>query len=431
MTKKKIQIPHSFTPRGYQIPLFQALDSDVKRAVVVWHRRSGKDKSCFNLTIKKACERVGTYFYFLPTYSQAKKVIWDNIDNDGFKMLDHIPSELIKSTNSTELKINLINGSVIQLIAANEFKTSGVGTNPIGVVFSEYSITDSDAWKYVSPILAANGGWAIFNFTPRGKNHAWEMLQMAKENGWFNQILTVDDTKAISEKALEEERKTNPEAFFKQEYYCLFTENAGQFFRRVKENTYMGEMQMDESHDWQLGVDLAKYQDYTVLTPFDINTFFVHAQDRFNQVDWSLQKARIEAKARRLNNARVKIDKTGVGDPVVEDLQANGLNISQDDAITFTEQRRMNLLNHLAMLFEQDKIKIPNDEGLIAELDSFQYYLSPQGKIRVGAPENMHDDRVISLALAVDGISDALGTQPVDRLGRPREEFSLYTTKYD
>ena len=91
--------------------------------------------------IKKAIQTKGTYFYFLPTYSLAKKVVWDNIDNDGFKMLDHIPKELIKSTNGTELKIELINGSIIQLIGADEFKKGGVGTNCIGVVFSEFSIT--------------------------------------------------------------------------------------------------------------------------------------------------------------------------------------------------------------------------------------------------------------------------------------------------
>jgi hypothetical protein len=181
----EIQLPFNFNPRSYQLNLLRALDNGAKRAVIVWNRRSGKDKVCFNYMIRKSFEKVGTYFYFLPTYSQSKKVIWDNIDNDGFKMLDHIPKELIKSTNSTELKVDLVNGSVIQLIAADEFKKSGVGTNPVGVVFSEFSITNPEAWKYVSPILAVNGGWAIFNFTPRGMNHAYTLLQQAKNSNWY------------------------------------------------------------------------------------------------------------------------------------------------------------------------------------------------------------------------------------------------------
>lgn len=359
--------------------------------------------------IKKACQRVGTYYYFLPTYSQAKKVIWDNIDNDGFKMLEHVPKEILKGTNGTELKIELKNGSIIQLIAANEFKTSGVGANPIGVVFSEYSITDPEAWKFVSPILAGNGGWAIFNFTPRGKNHAWELLQKAKDNErWFWQVLTVDDTHVFTAEALDEERRNNTEAIFKQEYYCDFIDGAGAFFRRVRNNLYDQNKSLSEEGDFQLGVDLAKYQDWTVLTPFNLNHFIVYPQDRFNQVDWNLQKARIEASARRFNNALIVPDSSGIGDPVVEDLKARGLNIYGEDGkgFKFTETTRNNLLNNLAMLIEQDKIQIPNDEGLIGELDAFQYTLGDTGKIKVQVPSGMHDDRVMSLALAVWGVKD-------------------------
>ena len=166
-----IVVPHKFKPRPYQLPFLKAMDSGIKRAVLVWNRRSGKDKACFNLMIKKAFERVGTYFYFLPEYTQARKVVWDNIDSDGFRMLDHIPRELIAKKNETTLKIELINGSVIQLLGADTFSSSGVGTNPVGVVLSEYSVNKPEVWDFIRPILAVNGGWAIFNFTPRGQNH--------------------------------------------------------------------------------------------------------------------------------------------------------------------------------------------------------------------------------------------------------------------
>ena len=407
----EITLPHKFTPRPYQLPLLRALDSGINRALITWNRRSGKDKTCFNFTIKRACERVGTYYYFLPTYNQAKKVIWDNIDNDGFKMLDHIPEELIKATNGTELKIELKNGSIIQLIAANEFKKSGVGANPIGVVFSEYSVTDKDAWQFVSPILAANGGWAIFNFTPRGKNHAWELLQRAKDNTkWFWEILTVDDTKVLDKEALEEERKNMPEALFNQEYYSEFLEGAGQFFRRINANTYEIPPFLTEEGDFQIGVDLAKYQDWTVITPFNLNSFVVYPQDRFNQVDWNLQKARIEVATRRYNDGLLVPDATGVGDPIVEDLKSRGIRVygENGEGFKFNETSRTNLLNNLAILLEQDKIKIPNDEGLIGELESFRYELTERGKIKITVPDGMTDDRVMSLALAVWGVTEPI-----------------------
>lgn len=394
----EIQIPHQFKPREYQLPLLAALDNGYTRAVIVWNRRSGKDKTCFNFLVKKAFEKKGTYFYFLPSYTQAKKVIWDNIDNDGFRMMDHIPKEVIKATNGTELKIELINGSIIQLIAADEFSKSGVGTNPQGVVFSEYSITTPDAWKYVSPILAANGGWAIFNFTPRGMNHAHTLLQSAKQNEkWFTQILTVDDTHVFTPEALEEEKRNNPQDFFEQEYYCKFIEGAGQFFKRIRENLIEEFDLVEPNHKYQMGVDLAKYQDFTVITIVDLNTFRILKQERFNQIDWNLQKAKIEALYHRFGKPVIYMDSTGLGDPIYDDLWNRGMHI---ESYKFTEGSRRDLLTNLAIKIEQGKIKLPDSDILISELQSFHYELTETGKTKLVVPEGLHDDCVFSLALA-------------------------------
>ncbi len=404
----QIPIPHKFQPRRYQLPLLRAMDSGIKRAAICWNRRSGKDKVCFNITVKKACERVGTYFYLLPTFTQAKKVVWNNIDNDGFKMLDHIPKELVKNTNGTELKVELINGSIIQLMAADEFSQSGVGTNPVGVVFSEFSLADARAWDFVRPILRANDGWAIFNFTPRGKNHAWKLLQIAQQNPdtWFSEVLTVNETKVVTQEDIDAERREGmPEELIQQEYYCKFVEGAGQFFRNVRGNLYKLGTTLPTEGDFKLGVDLAKYQDFTVITPFNLNTFVVYPQDRFNQIDWTTQESRIEASYLRYKARKATVDATGVGDPIVENLRNKGLNIPEEDAFKFTEHSRDNLLRHLAMLIEQSKIKLPDDEGLLNELESFQLELTESGKIKLSVPAGLHDDRVMSLALAVWGVS--------------------------
>ena len=138
----QLTIPHLFTPRPYQIPLLQAMDSGtVKRACVVWHRRCGKDKTLWNYTVKKAVEKPGMYFYFLPTNVQGRKVIWDGMDSTGLKFLDHIPDELKKGVNGTDMKVELVNGSIIQVVGTDKYD-SVRGTNPIGCVFSEYAFQD-------------------------------------------------------------------------------------------------------------------------------------------------------------------------------------------------------------------------------------------------------------------------------------------------
>jgi len=223
----ELTIPYHFTPRSYQEPIFEAIDNWVKRIIMVRHRRAWKDKACFNIIVKKAMENIWIYYYVFPTYSQGKKAAWDGIDKDGWRTINHIPQEIIKRKNDTEMKVELINWSIIQIIWSDNVD-SIVWTNPIGIVFSEYSLQSPAVWDFLRPILAENGWWAIFNFTPRWDNHAKELLDMAKENpDWMVSIQTVDDTKAITPEVLESERreiiqKNGTDAIFQQEYYCSF-----------------------------------------------------------------------------------------------------------------------------------------------------------------------------------------------------------------
>lgn len=219
-------IPYNFKPRDYQLPLWNALDN-YKRIVCIWHRRAGKDKTLINIVAKETQKRVGSYYYFFPTYKQGKKIIWEGMDRDGFKFLAHFPQELVKRIDNTEMLIEFNNGSIFRIIGTDNID-SIVGTNPVGCVFSEYSLQDPSAWDFIRPILAENGGWAIFNYTPRGANHGKQLYLMAEsDEKWFCQKLTVDDTKAISQEVLDQERKeicekTGNDALFMQEYYCSF-----------------------------------------------------------------------------------------------------------------------------------------------------------------------------------------------------------------
>ncbi len=192
---------NKFKVRDYQRPLFEAFISrKFTRYLVVWPRRAGKDVVAFNLILRAALRRVGVYFYIFPTYSQAKKVIFDSITNTGERFSDYIPTELLVSCNSSELKYTLSNGSIIQLVGSDNID-SLVGTNPQGIIYSEYAIQSPLAYQFLRPILLGNGGWAMFVSTPRGKNHLWELFQIAQNSEeWFCSKLTVDDTQHISQK---------------------------------------------------------------------------------------------------------------------------------------------------------------------------------------------------------------------------------------
>lgn len=258
-----MRIPHNFTPRVYQLPILSAIDSGVNRIVWVAHRRSGKDKTCINIVAKKMLERVGTYYYVFPTYSQAKKVIWNGIDKEGNRFLDHFPAELIDGQpNEAEMRIKFKNGSIFQLVGSDNVD-SIVGTNPVGVVFSEYSLQDPTAWGFVRPILAENGGWAIFVFTPRGENHGYQIYELAKSNpkDWFCRIDRASETRVISEDILAQERSEivrlyGNEALYLQEYECDFTVPiAGAYYAELIARAYRDGRVGHVPHEEALTVD--------------------------------------------------------------------------------------------------------------------------------------------------------------------------------
>lgn len=172
-----------WTPRDYQLNFWKFRRAGGRRAVLVWPRRHGKDHLCVNDMAMASVERVGTYFYILPYQNQARRIVWDGMDKEGKRFRHAWPAELIEKTNEAEMRIHLKNGSVIQVMGGDD-PDKLVGANPVGVVFSEYALTDPKCWQLIAPILAENGGWVVFNSTPRGKNHLLEMLNHAKAKEW-------------------------------------------------------------------------------------------------------------------------------------------------------------------------------------------------------------------------------------------------------
>ena len=223
------------------------MESGAKRACLVWHRRAGKDLTAFAYLVKKALTEVGIYYYIFPSLKQARKIIWDGRtgkETDGKKFIDFLIDKRYlwpnpqQGLNNTEMKIRLRDpnnpskeGSLIQLVGTKgDEADSIVGTNPQGMILSEYSIQSPIVWEVMSPILTENGGWAVFVYTPRGRNHGYNLFQATQGlPGWYNSILTVEETRrnngkpVVSVEDIEAERLTGKrEAFIQREYYCSF-----------------------------------------------------------------------------------------------------------------------------------------------------------------------------------------------------------------
>jgi hypothetical protein len=222
----QIILPNAWRPRAYQRRLWNYLEGDrPRRAVAVWHRRAGKDDVCLHWAACAAMQRVGNYWHMLPEAAQARKAIWDAVNpHTGKRRIDEaFPLAIRESARSDDMRLTFRNGSTWQLLGADNFNAL-VGAPTTGLIFSEYALTNPAAWDYLRPILAENGGDALFMFTPRGHNHAWKLYDLARGNpNWFAELLTVEDTGAISVDVIAEERMSGmSEDMIQQEYFCSF-----------------------------------------------------------------------------------------------------------------------------------------------------------------------------------------------------------------
>jgi hypothetical protein len=225
-----VSLPYQWKPRFYQENIWNFLKNQGKRAVLRWHRRTGKDDVCLHHTACSMEERVGNYWYMLPKYDQCRKAMWEAINPwSGKKRIDEaFPRALRAQTKDQEMLIRWHNGSTFQLVGADSYNAL-VGSPPIGLVFSEYARTDPAAWAYLMPILEENGGWVIFNSTPYGDNHYTKMCESVQAwAGWFYEQLTADQTSVYTAEQLQRFRQqlidlhgeAYGHALWRQEYYC-------------------------------------------------------------------------------------------------------------------------------------------------------------------------------------------------------------------
>ena len=278
-----IQLPYQWTPRPYQRKLWNYLSKHGRRAVTCWPRRSGKDETFLHHTACSAHERVGNYWYMLPEYSQARKSMWDAVNpHTGKRRIDDaFPPEIRKTTRENEMSITFHNGSTFQLVGSDNFN-SLVGSPPVGLVFSEYALSNPSSWAYLQPILEENNGWVGFNSTPRGKNHFKNLCDYAekaaaRDDRWFYELLTNDDTRVFNEEQLVEilaslqavHGDAFGRSFWLQEYFCSFDAAIpgsiwGDCIDAAQQTGRIGKVPLELAYPVHTGWDLGRTDDTVI-----------------------------------------------------------------------------------------------------------------------------------------------------------------------
>jgi len=227
----RVRLPNDWRPRAYQRGLWDYLENGGKRAMAIWHRRSGKDAVALHWAAVSAFQKPGNYWHMLPQAAQARKAIWEAVNpHTGRRRVDEAFPDSICTKRDTDMAVKFANGATWQVVGSDNFN-SLVGSTPIGIVFSEWALAVPTAWAILRPILLENGGWSLFITTPRGKNHAHKMFVGAqKDAGWYAEQLTAHQTGVFTPEQLageraEYEREYGDDvggALFEQEYLCSF-----------------------------------------------------------------------------------------------------------------------------------------------------------------------------------------------------------------
>jgi len=232
--------------------------------------------------------------------------------------------------------------------------------------------------------------------TPKGKGLFYELYIKAQETpGWKEFRFSSFDNPYLDKKELQNLVDEIPTSIQSQEIHAEFMEDSSTVFRNVENSKGAQAETPQPGKIYYAGLDLARLKDFTVLIILDQAGRQVF-MDRFNIIDWAVQKVRIAESAKKYK-ARLLVDSTGVGDPIFEDLRRMGLNI---EGYKFSNESKKQLVQALMMSFELGKIRIFDDPVLMNEINVFEYDITSSGLISYSAPERYHDDCVMALALA-------------------------------
>lgn len=275
------------------------------------------------------------------------------------------------------------------------------------VIVDEAARVKEPVWTdVIQPTLADRDGHALLISTPRGRNWFWREWSRGNRHEAGYAAFTApssDNPNPNIKRAAALARERVSDRTYRQEWLAEFVEDGSGVFRNVR-----AAATAEQWSEWREGahiiggLDWALSTDFTVLTLIDAATMQVVHTDRFNGVDYSLQRKRIKATAERFHVTFIIAEANAMGKPNNDELRRMGVRVRD---FTTTNTTKADAIESLAAAFERGQLRIPPDQELIAELEAFESERLPSGMTRYAAPAGMHDDHAMSLALAFSAVA--------------------------
>ena len=385
----------NYVPHPAQIDIHHARDKRFR--CVCTGRRFGKTLClAAELADRGAREGGGEFGWVAPTYNVAER---------GVEAFKTICGDVVTVIGRAPCRVEIpgVNGGPLSrvwfLSADNPDNIRGFGFR--GLVIDEAASIPVDVWHYVlRPTIAQTLGWAVFVSTPKGRNWFYDLFTRGldpSEKEYASFRFPSNASPYFPAKEWDEAQRTLPADVFRQEYEAEFLEDSAGVFRNIEGCLDVGSGGGDVPRTVVIGCDVAKHTDWTVLIAMDAETGRCFAMERFNHLDWPIQKERILGFVRKYRG-RLILDASGVGDPIYDDLKQV---CSDIEAFKFTAPSKTALVQRLIVALEQRRVSWPAGwDVLTAEMRRYEYAISPSGGLTYGAPSGYHDDCVMALALA-------------------------------
>lgn len=365
--------------------------------VVCCGRRFGKTDLSVDLLVNDALDGYPTA-YFAPSYGMVSNIVWPQ--------LKKITRPIREAKNEVDKRLELITGGSFKMWTMAS-PDSSLGGAYKRIVVDEAAVQPDlmNIFNQVMrPMLVDYRGEVIFISTPRGHNDFWQLYNRGNDPAypdWASFNYPTSANPYIHPGEIDDAERELPERTFEQEYLAKFIEDGGGVFRRVSAVTKLSPAQPYEGR-FVFGVDWGKAVDFTVISVLDANTRKQVAIDRFNQISWPLQRGRLRAMYDLWKPVAIHAESNSIGEPNIEALQMEGLPVVPFQTTATTKGP---LIDGLALAIERGDISLLDDPVQKTELQAYQMERLPSGKFRYNAPPGGHDDTVIALALAYQGIA--------------------------
>jgi hypothetical protein len=374
----------------------QIIDTARRFNVAVCGRRFGKTVLGQDRLINTALLKGLPAAWFAPTYKLA---------SDAWRELQKTLQPLVADVSQQDKRLELKGGGVLEVWSLDS-PDAGRGRGYGAVVIDEAALIANleDAWQSIRPMLSDHQGSAWFLSTPKGTANYFHTLyqrgQDASIADWKSWQLPSSANPNLAPAEIEAARQDLSDLAFSQEYMGMFVTWAGAVFRKIQDAVTLS----PTGKAAIIGVDWGRTSDYTALLVLS-DSGCVLEIDRFRGIEYSLQRARLKALWERHGKPTIIAERNAMGQPVIEQLAADGLPVRP---FLTTNESKSQAVEGLALAFERGKIQIPGDAALLGELAGFEAQPLPSGLMRYSAPAGAHDDIVMALAIAWQGLGKAV-----------------------